>query len=233
MISPFDLPQSQAMVQDKLDHLEWLSTVIDLSGRILEPGCGLCDLTNFFVTRDNEVVSTDGREGNVEEARWRNPLYDVRVADLERPGDHLGFGTFDVVFLYGALYHLKNPALALEELASVCGRLMLISTCVHHEDNDKLNRIGERKASQDQALHGFGCRPGRDWVWNCLSELFEFVYMPLFVPRHVDYRLDWPHLRGGLSRTIFVASREEIDIPDVLCPFLPQRQERIDARYTL
>ena len=52
---------------------------------------------------------------------------DVDVMDLspERAG-----GTFDVVFLLGVLYHLPNPLLALERVASVAGDFLVLETVV-------------------------------------------------------------------------------------------------------
>lgn len=221
----FDAPLAQLMARRKIEHLEWLAGFMDLSGRVLEPGCGVCDLTSFFVTGQNKVLSTEGRPENVEVALLRHPNYDVRTADLESFGEHSAFGHFDIVFLYGVLYHLKNPSDALRELASVCDRLMLVSVCVHHEDNGRQNPIGEDSAAIDQALHGWGCRPGRDWVWSRLKEHFEFVYIPRYQPRHSDYSGKWPHPSpGGLNRFVLVASRQRIVTDSLLCR-LPERQE--------
>mgnify|MGYP001141998223 CR=1 FL=1 len=51
---------------------------------------------------------------------------DVDVMDLS--GDDLG--TFDVVLFLGVLYHLPNPLLALERVASVTGDLLIVETVV-------------------------------------------------------------------------------------------------------
>ncbi len=37
-------------------------------------------------------------------------------------------GTFDMVLLLGVLYHLKNPLMALERVASVTKRLLIVET---------------------------------------------------------------------------------------------------------
>jgi tRNA (mo5U34)-methyltransferase len=39
-------------------------------------------------------------------------------------------GTFDVVFLFGVLYHVKNPLLVLERVAAVCKELFIVETYV-------------------------------------------------------------------------------------------------------
>jgi tRNA (mo5U34)-methyltransferase len=38
------------------------------------------------------------------------------------------FGTFDMVFFFGVLYHLRHPILALEKIFSVCSGTMLLQT---------------------------------------------------------------------------------------------------------
>lgn len=39
-------------------------------------------------------------------------------------------GTFDVVLFLGVLYHLQNPLLALERVASVCRKLLIVETVI-------------------------------------------------------------------------------------------------------
>ena len=41
------------------------------------------------------------------------------------------FGTFDMVFFYGVLYHLRNPILALERILSVCTGTILLQTATY------------------------------------------------------------------------------------------------------
>jgi len=41
------------------------------------------------------------------------------------------FGTFDLVFFFGVLYHLRNPLLALERVFSVCAGPLLLQTATH------------------------------------------------------------------------------------------------------
>jgi len=58
--------------------------------------------------------------------------YRVRsVYDLE-PSDS---GTFDVVLMYGVLYHLKFPLYGLYRAASVCRETILLETHVTMEDD--------------------------------------------------------------------------------------------------
>jgi tRNA (mo5U34)-methyltransferase len=46
-------------------------------------------------------------------------------------------GTFDVVFFFGVLYHLRDPLLALEKVLSVCTGTMLMETAVFKDPSVK------------------------------------------------------------------------------------------------
>jgi tRNA (mo5U34)-methyltransferase len=39
-------------------------------------------------------------------------------------------GTFDIAFFLGVLYHMRDPLLALERVASVCNELLIVTTSV-------------------------------------------------------------------------------------------------------
>ncbi len=129
-------------------------------------------------------------------------------ADLSREGDHSRLGRFDIVFMYGVLYHLADPALALRELSACCGRLFLLETVVSHADNGQVNRVEEPAQIPDQSMEGRGCRPGRDWVFAELRRHFEHVYLPATQPAHPQFSTRWPAGAAiDLPRAIFIASR--------------------------
>lgn len=59
-----------------------------------------------------------------DEARCRRremSVYDLDPAEL---------GTFDVVFFFGTLYHLRHPLLALDRLASVCSDAIFVESAI-------------------------------------------------------------------------------------------------------
>jgi tRNA (mo5U34)-methyltransferase len=47
------------------------------------------------------------------------------------------FGTFDMVFFFGVLYHLRNPIMALERIFSVCTGTLLMQTATGAHELDK------------------------------------------------------------------------------------------------
>jgi tRNA (mo5U34)-methyltransferase len=58
--------------------------------------------------------------------------YMASVYDL----DPKKFGTFDIVFFFGVLYHLRNPILALEKIAGICTGTILLQTATCSNTSD-------------------------------------------------------------------------------------------------
>src|ERR1019366_8651944 len=46
------------------------------------------------------------------------------------------YGTFDLVFFFGVLYHLRHPLLALEKVAGVCTGTLLMQSATCQNDSD-------------------------------------------------------------------------------------------------
>ena len=53
------------------------------------------------------------------------------------------FGTFDMVFFFGVLYHLRHPLLALEKILPVCTGTLLMQTYSINEDDPAIGKIPE------------------------------------------------------------------------------------------
>lgn len=169
-----------------MEHLASLG--LDLKGRtVLEVGSGVGELTYFFEELGCDVLSTEARDINVEEHLRRHPKRKVEIADLNHPGSHDKFGTFDIIFCYGTLYHLPDPCLTISDVANVCQGLLLLETCVSPIDNGEINHINEPASALDQSFQGVGCRPGRDWIFAELKKYFPYVYITATQPDHQDF----------------------------------------------
>ncbi len=210
--------------QRRQEHLASLG--LDLAGAsVLEVGAGIGDHTHFFLDRGCRVVSTEGRPENLALLKERYPKIETRLLDLERPT--LEFPSpFDVIYCYGTLYHLSNPAQALAYLARYCGRLLLLETCVSFTQPETINLCAEPAIEFSQAVSGCGCRPGRRWVFNELKQHFRFVYLPITQPCHEEFPIDWtaPKAPAPLTRSVFIASRQELRNP-LLLESVPDRQQ--------
>lgn len=201
--------------QRRQEHLASLG--LPLAGRsVLELGAGIGDHTSFFLDRGSRVTVTEAREDNVEMLRERFPDQEVLALDVENPDQGLE-RTWEVVYAYGLLYHLSQPAKAIDFMARCCESLLLLETCVSAGHGVELNPISEWAENPSQATTGTGCRPTRPWVKEELGRHFRHVYMTATQPWHPEFPLDWssPAEDGLNTRSVFVASREPQDNPQL------------------
>jgi SAM-dependent methyltransferase len=213
-VGVFDSPDALAINHARMGHLQSLALPID--GRtVLDVGCGVGHLAQFFVERGCKTVCVDGREENVSDLRARYPSLEAHAADVET--DPLArFGMFEIVFCYGLLYHLENPVAGLRNMASVCEDLLLLETVVTDHSEPIAKLADEPNVTQNQSLGRFGVRPSPAFVAMALNRLgFPFIYAPKTPPDHPDFHFDWTNQMdwsrdGHLLRCIFVASRREI-----------------------
>jgi tRNA (mo5U34)-methyltransferase len=83
--------------------------------------------TDHFCWSGEGWGSKDGFELARERLGMEVEDLDIDVLDLTP--DKIG-GAFDVALFLGVLYHLKNPLLALEKVASVCRETLVIETII-------------------------------------------------------------------------------------------------------
>lgn len=213
--------------QRRQEHLATLG--LDLTRKkVLEVGAGIGDHTSFFVDRGCDVTITEPRQENAILLKDRYPAHRVGLLDLNQPP--VLNELFEVVYCYGTLYHLQDPARALEFMASVCSGMLLMETCVSYLDQGGINPVKENQAIPSQAIAGQGCRPTRRWIFEALKNHFPHVYMPLTQPWHEEFPLDWtlpepPANTNKLNRAVFIASRAPLPFP-ALAESIPAFQVR-------
>ena len=219
--------------QRRLEHLASLG--LELHNRtVLDVGAGVGDHATFFIDRGCTVVSVEGRQDNCDayarlfpnQGYAGVPMPTIVNARAEEIDDRVE-GTFDIVYCYGLLYHLVDPAPVLASLGRRCAGLLLLETQVSYGSDEQIHPAAELAVCPSQAMSGLGCRPTRPWVFKRLSELFEHVYVPRTQPSHEDFPLDWRTPPPGTPpvRAVFVASRQKLHNP-VLLEHLPDQQVR-------
>lgn len=211
--------------QRRQEHLASLG--LPIAGRsVLELGAGIGDHTTFFIDRNCSVCTSDGRAELYEILRERYHWMRTEHIDLE--DENLTFAdVYDIVYAYGLLYHLGNPAEALRRMAGWCGDVLLLETAVSPQDDVGDNLVSERRELGSQAVSGTGSRPSRRWVFDRLRELFPHVYVTTTQPWHPEFPLDWANTPKdtGYTRCVFVASRTGLALPTPIS-HLPEKQER-------
>ncbi len=90
------------------------------------------------------------------------------------------FGTFDMVFFFGVLYHLRHPLLALEKLLNVCCGTMLMQTATYEHPAvaetpmAKFHPFGSSSTDKEGKVH---VDPTIFWLPNrqCVLAMVESV----------------------------------------------------------
>ena len=210
----------------RLEHLSGLR--ISVAGMtVLEVGAGIGDHSHYYMDRGCKITITEARSDNLQYLKKRYPQHKIEHLDMEHPSPVTN-SPFDIVHCYGLLYHLKSPQQALQFLSSQCQRILFLETCVSFGEVKEINLVSEDQDSPTQAFSGSGCRPTRAWVFEELKRLFEYVYLPTTQPNHEEFPLDWTlpkESHKGLSRAIYIASRQEID-SEMLTLLLVNHQTR-------
>lgn len=117
----------------KTEKLPFFGLPDDMTGRrVLDIGCAE-GFFSFEAERRGakEVIAIDSFPDSVRRFNiCRSALNSKATAFLCNVYDLnvRAFGTFDMVFFFGVLYHLRNPILALEKIFSVCTGTLLMQT---------------------------------------------------------------------------------------------------------
>ena len=221
-VEVFDSEDALAINAARMAHLDSLG--LPIAGRsVLDVGCGVGRLAQFFVERGCSVTCVDGRAENIASLQSRYPGLPARVANVET--DSLAsLGRFDIVFCYGLFYHLENPIGALRNMAEACAGLLLLETVVTDHTEPILRLLDEAVETANQALAGLATRPSPAYVVMALNRLgFPYVYAAKHPPQHPDFQFDWRNdlefsRDGHLLRCIFVASRQPLNSPELSLP---------------
>lgn len=218
-VESFDTPDAISINRARMDCLSSLE--LPLQGkRVLDVGCGVGHLAQFFVRQGCDVSCLDARPENVARLKALYPDLKAQVFDLERDSPS-ELGTFEIVFAFGLLYHLENPFRALRSLGAASRDLLLIETVVSDHPLP-LVVMCEEPSAFNQAVANIGCRPTTNFVALAIrSSGFPYVYAPRVFPDHPDFRFDWKNdlsdsRDGNLLRCLFVASRKPMVNPNLI-----------------
>ncbi|HEY0045269.1 MAG TPA: class I SAM-dependent methyltransferase [Flavobacterium sp.] len=107
-------------VIEKADKFnEWMYQIISpyCKGKILEIGSGIGNISQFFISNNQEIVLSDLRENYCEilNKKFQNPVITINLVDLDFDihfADLLG--TFDTVFALNVVEHIEDDLKAIE-----------------------------------------------------------------------------------------------------------------------
>lgn len=210
----FDNPHYAGITEARLQHLESLG--LTFSGKtVIDVGCGVGRLSEFFVQQGCDVFCVDGRPENIHRLKSFYPNRKAEVVDLETD-EVLKYGGFDIVFCYGILYHLADTFSFLRRTYRICNEMMIIETCITDAEDMVLRLVPEDQKDVTQSLGNHGCRPSPSYVVACLRKSgFKHVYNPIHLPNHAEFQYqrsnDYSYLKKGRPiRDIFIASHHPV-----------------------
>jgi len=230
-----------------------MQIVADLAGkpfdrlRILDLGCGEGVYSIEAALHGAQVLAVDARRERMDNGAAiaeRHGLDNVEFiqADVRKMSAE-AYGTFDVVFFLGLLYHLDAPELfpLLEAIYGMCERMLLIDTLVALEPREHFEWKGTRYEGVKWRAHDDGDPPevrlGR--LLRSIDSTFAFRLTPEslhaalhhtgftsvhgchvpFEPGKADDRLTLAALKGSavrLSTYPWVNDKSEAKIREIL-----------------
>lgn len=149
----------------------------------------LCREAFGFVNDDIDRVTNEGVPQNwinatITARGWTNDnkqrvlRHELSIYDLTT--DRIG--TFDIVFFFGTIYHLKHPLLALEKIASVCKGSIYIESAVCDDYSPYRGGLGKGFANYEMVAEFYPqdqCSANASNWWcptlQCLGAMVESV----------------------------------------------------------
>ncbi len=209
-----DLPHPGTAPQ-RTYHVEQMTRHLGLGpikGLVLDAGCGEgIDLCNQAQHPNVEIVGVELSEGGCSTSRRRAAgRANVHVVQTDICRLPLDTGQFDVVYSYGVVHHVAEPAHAMRELARVLkpsGRCIIYV----YEDFSERPRILRRLLAVVNGCRHLTTRIPASWLYRLCQFLSPVVFLMCVVPyrllrrvprwRGVAEQLPFRHGRGPFTLT--------------------------------
>lgn len=178
-----------------------LSTALDV-------GCGAGYFSRVLRELGFSVTGLDLRDENIEVCRER--YRDINFGLINLDDDFGDIGSFDLVLMFGILYHLQSPLQAIDRLSKTIGRIGFISTRAAPGEQMAMYLFEEQEGEAHNNVRTTAVPTFPAIVSIFRSAGFEFIYLPRKQPDHPQ----WAPQYGNGRRRSFIVSREAIDVPD-------------------
>lgn len=213
-MNPFDGPDAARINEARVAFLRSLMPALSGEAAVktaVDAGCGIGIFSRFLADSGLEVTAFDGRPGNVDEGKRRNPDIHFKVFNVEDPSLP-SLGQFDLGLCFGLLYHLENPFQAIRNLSSVVSKALIVES-VATPVRDLAAQCMEEPHEANQALDYVALIPSERLFIKMLYRAgFPFVYRTTISPDHEDYRATFLRRR---RRVTLMATRVELSHPAV------------------
>lgn len=194
----------------RIEHLDSLNLDFNYK-KVFETGCGgRGDITRYLLSKNAIVTLNDYREENIKALlNALNVNLDYNTWDLNKEVSI--DKKFDIIICYGTLYHLNKPEEAIINFSKLCKEFLVLSTITNGQNDESINIVSESLEMNNQAGDGYGCRPGRLFIYNTLKKNFKYVYLIKTQPKYKDFPLKFPSNINDELRNVFIGSHIKLE----------------------
>jgi hypothetical protein len=199
--SPFDQHHYQRLIRAREEAIRnMLPRLIPVLGlkTAVDAGAGVGFCSQTRAECGLSVRGFDGRAENVAEARKRFP--DIPLSKPTwRTAPYWGWVDLIWFYVFGLLYHLENPLLAVRHLRSLTEKCLLLESMCIPDDKPSI-LLREEPSESDQGLTDVACYPSEDSLIKMLYRTgFSFVYRLAPLPKHDDFCETFEHRQAHRS----------------------------------
>ncbi|MGF1581801.1 MAG: class I SAM-dependent methyltransferase [Gemmataceae bacterium] len=206
---PFDQEHYQVITRVREEFLRHCFSEIPFRNEMksaLDVGCGGGHFTGVMHGLGLQVTGVDLREENLELCRARYPDCLFQQVNLDSEFDNLD--TYDLVLMFGVLYHLQSPLQTIWRLAKSVGRLAIISTRVAAGTDMSMYLFREKEGMAHNATPVVAVPTFPAFLALFAQVGFDYIYLPDVQPKHPQ----WSEERSHGKRVSFLAAREPMSV---------------------
>jgi len=176
-----------------------LATALDL-------GCGAGYFSGIMYELGFEVTGLDLRKENIEVCQARYPDINFGLINLDK--DFGDIGSYDVVLMFGILYHLESPLQTILRLKKTIDRIGIVSTRVAAGEELAMY-LFEEKVGVAHNIARTTVVPTFPGIVNIFRDAgFDFIYLPQEQPNNIQ----WSPRFGNGRRYSFLVCREPVNV---------------------
>jgi SAM-dependent methyltransferase len=198
----------EVWLRDVLNKLPFRSSLVSA----LDLGCGAGYFSKVLSDFGMRVTGLDLRANNIELCAERYPQIEfgqINLDDLTDAGSK-AIGKFDLVLMFGLLYHLESPLQVIRRLAPCIGRVAIVETRVA-QGNALSCYLHNEYMGDDQNAARIVAVPTLPAVLGMFSWFgLPYAYLPDDQLSHDQW--DLMKFPNGVRRQ-FIVAREEIQLP--------------------
>jgi SAM-dependent methyltransferase len=205
----FDLPAYRRINQAREFWLRHVIAQLPFRRELqtaLDVGCGAGHFAGVLRELGTTVTGIDLQEENIRVCRERYPGLAFHPVNLDEP---FQIPPYDLVLLFGILYHLQSPLQTIERLGRAIGRLAIIESRVAPGNKPALYLFQEHEGPAHNTARVTAVPTLPALLAMFRQAGLDYLYLPAEQPDHPEWQ--GPKRTNG-KRYSFIAARESIPV---------------------